>query len=221
MQSIKKLPESNYIWNILRHPNLVNKKLYMICKTLRVALLALLVLQFGCGRQNTSTGSSTSSSERRYPNLKSQADQFNQASLTGDDDKVIELTYPKLIELMGGREEFLANADAIRSEMESQQLRVLSATAEDPKDIIEVNNQIYAIVPVRIRIKGPEGVLAGRSFTIGVSEDRGENWKFVSAGSGQLDAEQLKLLFPAAAEKLDIPEDEEPTLEGASASPSP
>src|SRR5688572_21998766 len=104
----------------------------MICKTLRLTLLALLVLQFGCGRQNTtSTGSSSSSSDKRYPNLKIKADQFNQASLTGDDDKVVELTYPKLIELMGGREEFLANADAIRSEMESQQLRVLSATAED------------------------------------------------------------------------------------------
>jgi hypothetical protein len=191
--------------------------MYITCKSLHVALLALLVIQFGCGRQNTTT--TGSSSEKRYPNLKTQADQFNQASLTGDDDRVVELTYPKLLELMGGREEFLANADTIRSEMESQQLRVLSATAEDPKDFVEVNNQTYAIVPVRIRIKGPEGVLAGRSFMIGVSEDRGENWKFVSAGSGQLDAEQLKLLFPAAAEKLHIPEDEEPTLEGASPSP--
>jgi hypothetical protein len=192
----------------------------MICKTLLVALLALLLLQFGCGRQNTtSTGGSTSSSEKRFPNLTVQADQFNQASLTADDDRLVELTYPKLIELMGGREEFLANADAIRAEMESQQLRVLSATAEDPRDIFEVNNQIYAIVPVRMRMRAPEGVLVGRSFMVGVSEDRGANWKFVSAGSGQLDSEQLKLLFPAAAEKLQIPEDEEPTLEGASPSP--
>jgi hypothetical protein len=193
----------------------------MTFKTLLVTLSALLVLQFGCGRQNTSpTGSSTSSSERRYPKLKTQADQFNQASLTGDDDRVVELTYPKLIDLMGGREEFLANADAIRSEMESQQLRVLSATAEDPKEIIEVNNKIYAIVPVSMRMKAQEGVMVGRSFMIGVSEDRGENWRFVSAGSGQLDAEQLKLLFPDAADKLQIPEDEEPALEGASPSPS-
>lgn len=192
----------------------------MTSKTLLVALVALLVFQFGCGRSNTPAGSSNSSSEKRYPSLKTQADQFNQASLTADDDKLVELTYPKLIELVGGREEFLANADAIRSEMESQQLRVLSATAEDPKDIIEVNNQIYAIVPVRMRMKAPEGILVGRSFMIGVSEDRGENWKFVSTGSGQLDAEQLKLLFPAAAEKLHIPEDEEPTLERG-ASPSP
>jgi hypothetical protein len=193
----------------------------MTCKTFLVALFALLVFQFGCGRSNTpATGSSSSSSEKHYPSLKTQADQFNQASLTADDDKLVELTYPKLIELVGGREEFLANADTIRSEMESQQLRVLSATAEDPKDIIEVNNQIYAIVPVRMRMKAPEGVMVGRSFMIGVSEDRGENWKFVSAGSGQLDAEQLKLLFPAAAEKLHIPEDEESTLEGG-ASPSP
>jgi hypothetical protein len=192
----------------------------MTRKTFLVALFGLLVFQFGCGRSNNPATGSSSSAEKRYPSLKTQADQFNQASLTADDDKLVELTYPKLIELVGGREEFLANADAIRSEMESQQLRVLSATAEDPKDIIEVNNQIYAIVPVRMRMKAPEGVLVGRSFMIGVSEDRGEKWKFVSAGSGQLDAEQLKLLFPAAAEKLHIPEDEEPTLESG-ASPSP
>lgn len=186
---------------------------------IRIALVVLVALQVGCGRQNTaSTGTASSSSDKQYKNLKVQADLFNQASLTGDDDRVVALTYPKLIELMGGREEFLANSDAIRSEMESQQLRVLSATAEDAKDIIEVNNQIYAIVPVAIRMRAPEGVLTGRSFMIGVSEDRGENWKFVSAGSGQLDAEQLKLIFPAAADKLQIPENEEPVLEGG---PSP
>jgi len=193
----------------------------MTSKICQIAFFALLVLQFGCGRQNTSpTASSASPSDTRYPKLKVQADQLNQASLTGDDDRVVDLTYPKLIELMGGRDEFLANADAIRSEMEAQQLRVLSATAEDSKDIIEVNNQIYAIVPVSMRMKSPEGVLVGRSFMIGVSEDRGENWKFVSAGSGQLEPEQLKLIFPAAADKLRIPEDEEPVLEGGQ-SPKP
>ena len=185
-----------------------------------VALVALLVFQAGCGGQNTASSGSAAANASRYPNLKAQADQLNQASLTGDDDRVINLTYPKLIELMGGREEFLANSDAIRSEIESQKLQVLSATAEDPKDIIEVNNQIYAIVPVTMRMKTPEGVLVGRSFMIGVSDDRGQNWKFVSAGSGQLDPDQLKALFPAAADKLQIPENEEPVLEGAQ-SPKP
>ena len=185
-----------------------------------VTLSALLVFQLGCARQNTSSSGSTAASAGRYTNLKAQADQLNQASLTGDDDRVINLTYPKLIELMGGREEFLANSDAIRSEIESQKLQVLSATAEDPKDIIEVNNQIYAIVPVSMRMKTPEGVLVGRSYMIGVSDDRGQTWKFVSAGSGQLDPDQLKTLFPAAADKLQIPENEEPVLEGAQ-SPKP
>lgn len=191
-----------------------------VAKALQTILIALLALQFGCGRQNTApAGTAGSSTERQYKNLKIQADQLNQASLTGDDDRTIDLTYPKLIELMGGREEFLANLDAIRSEMESQQLRVLSATAEDATDITEVDNQIYAIVPVAMRMKVPEGVMVGRSFMIGVSKDRGENWTFVSAGSGQLDPEQLKLLFPGVADKLRVPETEEPALERASPSP--
>jgi hypothetical protein len=203
-----------YIMTLVAHQNLC------VTKALQTVLIALLALQFGCGRQNPGpAGTAGSSAGSQYKNLKIQADQFNQASLTGDDDKLVDLTYPKLIELMGGREEFLANADTIRAEMESQQLRVLSATAEEPKDIIEVNNQFYAIVPVNMRMKAPEGILVGRSYMIGVSEDRGENWKFVSAGSGQLDSEQLKLLFPAAADKLRIPEDEEPVLERASPSP--
>jgi hypothetical protein len=191
-----------------------------VAKALQGTLITLLALQFGCGRQNTpSAGTADSSAGRQYKNLKIQADQLNQASLTGDDERVVALTYPKLLDLMGGREEFLANAGAIRSEMESQQLRVLSASAQDSKDIIEVNNRIYAIVPVSMRMKAPEGVLVGRTFMIGVSEDRGENWRFVSAGSGQLDPEQLKLLFPDAADKLRVPEDEEPVLESASPSP--
>lgn len=190
-------------------------------KALQIILLTLLALQFGCGRQNTpSAGTATSSAPRQYKNLRIQADQLNQASLTGDDERTVQLTYPKLIELMGGREEFLANLDAMRSEMESQQVRVLSATAEDATETIDVDNQIYAIVPVNMRMKVPEGVMVGRSFMIGASKDGGENWTFVSAGSGQLDPEQLKLLFPAAADKLKIPETEEPLLERASPSPS-
>jgi hypothetical protein len=192
----------------------------MINRILSPLLIALLLLPIGCRRQSApQTGTTKSSSETRYPNLKTQADELNQVTLKGDDARAADLTYPKLIEVMGGREQYIDNLKTVRDEMQSEKFSVLSATVGDPTDIVEVENQIYAIVPVTMRMKVPEGILVGRSSMIGVSNDGGKNWTFVTANRDQLKGETLKILFPAAADKLRIPEPTEPVLERQTPTP--
>ena len=192
----------------------------MTYKTWQLAIVVLLVLYVACGRQNTpQSTASRNSLTSRYPSLKTQADELNQASLKGDDARAADLTYPKLIEVMGGREQYIRNLQAVRDEMQAEKFSVLSATIEEPTNVIEVEKQLYAIVPLTMRMKVPEGVLVGRSSMIGVSNDGGKNWTFVTANRAQLKDETLKILFPAAADKLRIPEATEPVLERASPTP--
>jgi hypothetical protein len=65
-----------------------------------------------------------------------------------------------------------------------------------------------------MRIRVAEGVLVGESYMIGVSNDRGEHWTFVDAGSG-FAPEKLKILFPTVADRLKVPETKRPVLERA------
>ena len=189
----------------------------MTYKIRQLVIVALLVLYVACGRQNIPQ--SNNSVAARYPSLKAQADELNQASLKGDDARAADLTYPKLIEVMGGREQYIHNLQTVRDKMQSEKFSVLSATIEEPTDVIEVDKQLYAIVPLTMRMKVPEGVLVGRSSMIGVSTDAGKNWTFVTGNRDQLKDDALKILFPNAADKLKIPQASEPVLERASPSP--
>lgn len=196
----------------------------LLAITCSATLTLLLAFQFGCNRQSANqTGNQNSDTntavQKYFGKIKAQAETLNQASIRGDYATAADLTHPKLIEFVGGREQYMAMLNDTRAEMLAEQVQLLSATVDPPTQILEAGNQIHAVVPVTWRMKVTDGVLVGRAYMIGVSEDRGENWKFVSAPGEQLDPQQLKALFPAAADKLQIPASEQPALERSSPSP--
>jgi len=150
--------------------------------------------------------------ETKYKNLKTQADELTEAVLKADYGRAVDLTFPKLIELMGGRRKFISVMEEGMKEMQSEQFRIMSITVEEPEGVVEAESQIYAIVPTTMRIKVPEGTLVGKAFMIGVSRDGGKHWTFVDSGGRSMDKRKLKILFPSAADKLRIPEIERPVL---------
>ena len=154
---------------------------------------------------------STTVTAKQYPKAKEQANELSEATLNGNYAKAADLTYPKLIEVIGGRKKYIAILQSQLKGMPAN-FRVLSNVAADPQDVIEVEKVIYAIVPTKMKIKVPEGVLVGDSYLIGVSSDGGEHWTFVDSGNGPT-AHQLKILFPAAADKLRLPEHRPPVLQ--------
>ena len=149
-----------------------------------------------------------------YPKAKIQANQLNDAVLAGDYEKAADLTYSKLIRLIGGRAKYLSVLKGGMHETQSGGFRIISTVSDDPAQIIEVGSDVYAILPTTMKIKVPEGILVGQSSLIGVSNDRGEHWTFLDAGRG-FSQEQLKMLFPAVADRLKIPEQKRPVLQRA------
>ena len=147
-----------------------------------------------------------------YPQAKIQANQLNDAVLAGDYEKAADLTYPKLIRLIGGRAKYLSVLKRGMNETQSGGFRIISTVSDDPTQLIEVGSDIYAILPTTMKIKVPEGILIGQSSLIGVSNDHGEHWTFLDAGRG-FSQEQLKMLFPAVADRLKIPEQKRPVLQ--------
>lgn len=184
-------------------------------KLLNACLLTLFILACGqpaLSQTNKSKPRSKPTSTRSYPNAKTQANQLNDAVLSGDYEKAADLTYPKLVQLIGGRARYLEVLKNGMSEMQSGGFQLISTVAGDAKDVIEIGADVYAIVPTTLKIKVREGTLVGESAMIGVSKDRGEHWTFVDVGNG-LDNQRLKILFPAVANRLKLPEQKPPVLQ--------
>src|SRR5215475_4943221 len=111
---------------------------------------------------------------KQYPKAREQANELSEAMLSGNYTRATDLTYPKLVQLIGGRSKYVAALQSQFKDMEAQNFRLVSNVAADPQDVIEVEKVIYAIVPTTMKIRVPEGILVGESYLIGVSNDGGE-----------------------------------------------
>ena len=154
-----------------------------------------------------STPASAATAEN-YPALVTQAQEVNDAFRRRDFGRMVDLTYPKVIETAGGRDKMIAGLAKGLKEMESEGVTVLSSTAAAPIQIVHVSNWIYAVVPTTLKVKAKDGTFQTESSMIGISSDSGAHWTFIDAGGK--DHKELKNLLPATADALKLPADKEP-----------
>jgi hypothetical protein len=180
-----------------------------------LCLLALLTAACNSTPPANSNRHSTSSAETKidHQRVKLQAQELVDAMMKGNFERASDLTHPKLVELMGGREKYIATLKEFRAEVESNQSELPSLDVGDPREVVEINRQHYAIIPTTLRIKVPEGTLVGDGFMIGTSADGGQNWTFVDSGGRSINKDQLRMFFGPAADQLKIPEVKEPVLQ--------
>ena len=147
-----------------------------------------------------------------YPNLKKQAQASADAFLAGDYKKFLTFIYPKLVELVGGPEAMIDMVKSGMRDIEAKGLKTLSYTIGEPEPPTQIEKGLFAIVPTKLRMQSPRGVIASESFMIGISRDGGENWTFIS-GIGTTDEAQLRMILPEVVGKLKFPEKKAPYLE--------
>jgi hypothetical protein len=143
-----------------------------------------------------------------YPALVAQAQEVNDALRRRDFARMMDLTYPKVIEAAGGRDKMIASLARGMKEMESEGVSVLSSTAGAPTQIVHVSEWIYAVVPTTLKVKAKDGIFQTESSMIGISSDQGAHWTFIDAGGK--DHTQLLSFLPAPSDKLNLPAEKEP-----------
>ena len=188
--------------------------------------LALLLLTVACSKKETQTqqpavatqspvtgqspiaGQSPAATVENYPRLSAQAQEVNDAFRRRDFGRMIDLTYPKVIEAAGGRDKMIAALAKGIKEMEAEGVVVLSSTAGTPTQVLQISGWIYAVVPTTLKVKAQDGIFQTDSSMIGLSSDHGGNWTFIDAGGK--DHTQLKSMLPARADKLELPVEKDP-----------
>jgi hypothetical protein len=142
----------------------------------------------------------------------------NSAALaSGNYARLVDLTYPKVVEMIGGREKMIEMLRRGSEEMKAHGSAILAAEVGEPKEVVTAGDKQFAIVPMTVRIQVPEGTLRSTGFLISISEDRGKTWTFLD-GAGITkepgkEREKLAQVIPDFPTQLSLPAREPPVLE--------
>lgn len=188
----------------------------MVTKSYILIFLITLFFQISCAQKKDETlsdKSTTNSGEQGdaeiRAKLKTQAVEINKAFLTGDYEKVFEMTHPK-VQNFFGKDKFISGIKEGMKAAEEDGFKLVALDAAEPKEIVKVGSQMFAVVPQKMRMQTSQGLFVGDSSDIAISEDGGRTWTFIGGGADGANEEKLRALFPAAADKLQIPEIKQP-----------
>jgi hypothetical protein len=189
-------------------------------KTLLIVLLCVAATACGSATSQKNSAQKNANQPVRPPaseavrnqRIKEQAQEVFEAMIRRDYPRLLDLTYPRVLELMGGREVALAAIEREAKQFQTNGTGLEGATVGEPRDFMQVEKESFAFVPTTMTIKVPEGKLVGETFLLGISSDGGHNWTFISSEAGATNPKMLQSLFPAAADKLRIPEVKQPVL---------
>lgn len=164
-------------------------------------VFGLLAFQATFGQsQNTPDKHQKPSGEKidsRVDNLQKQASELFAAFDKNDFDKFVGLTHPKVIEKVGGRANLISMMKSV-AEQTPKIFETFSTSIGNPLALVEADGQLFGVVPQKVTGTTYEKhKIIVDSCVVGVSDDKGKTWKFVSG-------EKFDELFPSLKGKLQI-----------------
>jgi hypothetical protein len=140
---------------------------------------------------------------------KAKAEEVQTALVKGEFEKLVDLTHPKAVELLGGKEKMVAKMTKEIKEMETKGFGFKSVKISDPSDPVQMGKQLYLLVPFSLELKAPNARIITKSSLVGVSEDGGKTWVFVDITPGR---DKIKEVLPNLPDSLVFPKAEPPTI---------
>jgi hypothetical protein len=140
--------------------------------------------------------------------IKQQAELTANALLNDDYETIIRFTYPKVIELVGGRDKMISLIKNGKIEMGKEGISFDKVTIGEPSKTVIAGDEIHCFVPQTVYMKVPNGKLKSATHLLAVSRDNGTNWFFIDAVS--LNKDNIKIVLPNYNFDLILPTKKEP-----------
>lgn len=136
-------------------------------------------------------------------NLKAQAQASLDALMAKDYAKMVDQTYPKLVEFFGGRATMISYLETQMPALEAEGITFKRITLAQPEAPVVAGDTEYAIVPqtIILDVKGDEW--EQRSYLLGISKDSGKTWTFVD-GAG-INQEMREAILPDLPVNMQLP----------------
>jgi hypothetical protein len=130
---------------------------------------------------------------------------MSKSFMTGDYDKFLDLTHPKIIEMSGGRDKMIA---MFKNGIDPN-FKFITNDLQKPDKLIITNSIVQCSLKQRqeFKINGTEYFTIG--YLIGISYDLGKTWKFIGVAGNTLT--NLKTYFPELSNNLDVKSQTKPT----------
>jgi hypothetical protein len=125
------------------------------------------------------------------------------AMLKGDFEAFANFTHPRLIEMFGGRQKFIATIKKGNEDMKAQKAAITSFTVRAPDGTTKGGADLFAVVPTTLAMTIRDSKIKQDGYLIGVSSDNGAHWTFVT-GDG-IERAKLKEILPNLPEELKLP----------------
>jgi len=143
--------------------------------------------------------------------IRKAVERASEAVIAGDTDAILDSTYPKLIEQVGGRESMREILTKNLTGLEQRGLTVVSNEIVSISEPVRAGTELHAIVRSRRTLKAPRGRQIHDTFLIAVSGDDGQSWSFVDGP--QLTPNHIKILFPDFNSALVLPRVDAPVFQ--------
>jgi hypothetical protein len=135
--------------------------------------------------------------------LKKQAVRFANATFNSDHKLVIDLTYPKLITLSGGRDSMQKLIVERIAALKKQGIIKFEGMVGSPGPFITAGKQVHCLIPEIIVLKMYNGRYVTRTYLLAISDDKGKSWTFMDVG--KMPGDVLHKLLPNYNNDLLIP----------------
>ena len=165
----------------------------------------------------TTTDKPSVTTDARTKRIRALAAESCAALTSGNYARVADFTYPKVVEMMGGRDKMIETTRQIIEDMKTGGVAILSIEVSEPERVVTANDKLFAVVPQVVRMQGPKKTARSNGFLIAVSEDAGKNWSFIDGAAlhekpGQ-ERETLAQILPDFPALLSLPKWEPPVFE--------
>lgn len=132
------------------------------------------------------------------------------AMKNSDYNKILDYTYPKIIEIGGGREKLSSLMKTTFDKMKTEGYIFENQILDEPQNIYIAGKELHCVVPKKTIMKTPKGRIKATYYYLGISKNGGEKWYFIE--THMLNDENIKLIFPNFNYDLKIPKNSKPIL---------
>ncbi len=135
-------------------------------------------------------------------NLNRQLQEMRKYFLEEDYTSFANYTYPKVIEMMGGKARMIQATESSMNQMKAQGFEFIDLSFKDATGLLKQEDETQCSLTQVLTMKTPEGEVKAEYKLIAISADDGKNWKFLDT-SGKSKEIMLKY-FPNLSPELVI-----------------
>ena len=125
--------------------------------------------------------------------------------------KVVDATYPAVIEIAGGREKMIDAINVAMKRLKDRGFKIASEKIGKPATPVIDGKTAYVVIPTTMEMTTPDATIVTESYLLGITTNGGKSWAFVD-GAGLSQPKLKEKIFPKLPKELKLPECKPPRI---------